>query len=206
MKAKRTYDRASRTRAAEETRQRVLDAARTLFSRSGIDGVTLAQIAEHSEVAASTIYALFASKAGILRALLHRAVFNADYDRIARELKDVADPVAQLRLTASVARSIYDGETKEMALLRGASAFSPDLKKLERELEAKRYELQQDRLAALFERGLQRPGLRLEHARDVMWMLTSRDVYRMLVLERKWSADEYEKWLAQALVRDLAGG
>lgn len=184
----------------------MLDVSRRLFSRSGIDGVTVAQIAEASEVAGSTIYALFRSKAGILRALMRRAIFNADYDRIARELREVADPIEQLRLTATVARSIYEGETKEMALLRGASAFSPELKKLEREFEDKRYELQSDRLANLFKQGLERPGVTLQRARDIMWMLTSRDVYRMLVIESRWSPAEYETWLAAALVRDLTVG
>jgi AcrR family transcriptional regulator len=147
--------------------------------------VTIAQIAEHADVAGSTIYALFGSKAGILRALMRRAIFNADYERIASELRGVADPIEQLRLTAAVARSIYDGESKEMALLRGASAFSPELKKLEREFEDRRYEIQSDRLANLFERQLQRPDVSLKQARDLVWMLTSRDVYRMLVIERK---------------------
>jgi AcrR family transcriptional regulator len=200
---KRAYKSTSRQLAAEETQRRVLDAARKLFSRSGIDAVTIAQIAEHADVAGSTIYALFGSKAGILRALMRRAIFNADYERIASELRGVADPIEQLRLTAAVARSIYDGESKEMALLRGASAFSPELKKLEREFEDRRYEIQSDRLANLFERQLQRPDVSLKQARDLVWMLTSRDVYRMLVIESKWSSVDYEKWLTQALLSGL---
>ena len=206
MKGKRSYDSTSRKVAAEETQERVLDVSRKLFSRSGIDGVTIGQIAEQSEVSGSTIYALFGSKAGILRALMERALFNVDYERIARELQALTDPIEQLRLTAAIARSIYEGESKEMALLRGASAFSPELKKLEGEFEDRRYELQNDRLAKLFERGLQRPDLSLQKARDLMWMLTSRDIYRMLVMESKWPPAEYEKWLAEALVKALTEG
>jgi AcrR family transcriptional regulator len=201
--SKRAYKSASRQLAAEETQRRIIDAAQKLFSRSGIDAVTIAQIAERADVAGSTIYALFGSKVGILRALMRRAIFNADYERIASELRGVADPIEQLRLTAAIARSIYDGESKEMALLRGASAFSPELKKLEREFENRRYEIQNDRLVNLFERRLQRPDISLEQARDLMWMLTSRDVYRMLVIESKWSSADYEKWLTQALLSGL---
>jgi hypothetical protein len=36
-----------------------------------------------------------------------------------------------------------------------------------------------------------------------MWMCTDRDVYRMLVLERGWSSDQYETWLAETLIRAL---
>lgn len=107
------------------------------------------------------------------------------------------------RLTAAVARSIYEGEEKELALLRGAASFSPGLKKLEAELEDRRYELQAARIELRFEQKQQRPGLSFERARDVMWMFTSRDCYRMLVVEKQWSPDEYEKWLAELMVREL---
>ena len=40
-----------------------------------------------------------------------------------------------IALTAHVARAIYEGENSELGLLRGASAFSPALRKLEPEFE-----------------------------------------------------------------------
>ncbi|HEY6078066.1 MAG TPA: hypothetical protein VIW29_04650 [Polyangiaceae bacterium] len=102
-----------------------------------------------------------------------------------------------------MARSIYEGEEKELSLLRGAASFSPVLKKLEAEFEARRYEMQSARLELLFELKRQRPGLSLERARDLMWMFTSRDCYRMLVVDKHWSPEEYEKWLADLLLREL---
>ncbi|HEY6078588.1 MAG TPA: hypothetical protein VIW29_07285, partial [Polyangiaceae bacterium] len=69
----------------------------------------------------SSVYALFESKVGILRALMSRAIFNADYERVAARLREVTDPCESLRLTAAVARSIYEGEEKELSLLRGAA-------------------------------------------------------------------------------------
>jgi hypothetical protein len=38
---------------------------------------------------------------------------------------------------------------------------------------------------------------------NVLWMLTGRDVYRTLVLERGWSSQKYQDWLADTLVRVL---
>jgi hypothetical protein len=45
----------------------------------------------------------------------------------------------------------------------------------------------------------------LDHAtaRDIFWMLTGRDAYRMLVRERGWSSQKYQDWLADTLVRSL---
>ena len=47
------------------------------------------------------------------------------------------------------------------------------------------------------------PGLSHRTARDIFWMLTGGDVYRMLVRERRWSPHKYQHWLADALVELL---
>lgn len=46
-------------------------------------------------------------------------------------------------------------------------------------------------------------GLSLSQARDILWAFTGRDIYRMLVIERGWTSEEYEKWLAQLLIKTL---
>jgi AcrR family transcriptional regulator len=200
---KRAYDAEGRRTAAEQRKQRILDAAKRLFACRGIDDVTIAEIAEQAEVAGSTIYAVFASKAGILRELMRRAMFNPEYAVHAARLKAVRDPVARVRMTAAIARSIYEGERNELAVLRGASAFSRELRDVEHEFEGERLALQRERVVDLADQGLLRPELTVERARHVMWTLTSREVFRMLVTESGWTPDEYETWLADTLVRTL---
>ena len=200
---KRSYQSEARQQAAQATRGRIITAARKLFARSGVDPVTIADIAERAEVGQSTIYALFGSKTGILRELMREAIFNARYRSAALALEGVTDPDQVLGLTARVARSIYEGEAREAAVLRGASAFSKELRKLESEFEDARYDLQHDRVALLHERKLLRPELDKATARHLLWMYTSRDIYRMLVLERGWTADQYEAWLGRTLAVEL---
>jgi hypothetical protein len=65
MTKPRHYISKCREQTAEATRHRVLDAAKALFARHGIDQVTIAQIGAKSGVAASTVYALYKSKDGI---------------------------------------------------------------------------------------------------------------------------------------------
>jgi len=48
-----------------------------------------------------------------------------------------------------------------------------------------------------------RRGLDAQHARDILWSLTSRDLYRLLVRDRGWTAQQYEDWLANTLVETL---
>jgi hypothetical protein len=58
-------------------------------------------------------------------------------------------------------------------------------------------------IISLSEAGRLRPDLDYRTARDIFWMLTGRDVYRMLVRERGWSSQKYQDWLADTLVLDL---
>jgi hypothetical protein len=67
---------------------------------------------------------------------------------------------------------------------------------LEREGECGRFEAQAALVAYLAESGRLRPDLDVAAARDILWTLTGRDLYRMLVQERGWSSDRYENWLA----------
>jgi AcrR family transcriptional regulator len=200
---KRSYSSQVRTDAAVDTRLRILEAAKLLMGRKGIDKVTIAEIGENAAVAASTVYAIFKSKEGILRALMEQALFGGRF-RSAQELLDsVTDPVRLIELTAHVARAIYESESSDLGLLRHASGFSPDLRKIEQEFERMRYDMQEQRLVLLFEASKARAGLSLEDARRIMWMYTSRDVYRMMVSDSGWSPDRYQDWLAGTLLEAL---
>jgi AcrR family transcriptional regulator len=201
--SKRRYVSAQRSEAAEDTKTRILDAAKWLFSRRGIDKVTIAAIAERAGVAASTIYALFSSKAGILRAIMQDALFGVRFRAARERLANVTDPVKLIELTATVARAIYESESRELGLLRGASSFSPELRKLEREFEKIRLDMQKNRIDLLFAHSLARRNLDKAKARQILWMYTSRDVYRMLVDESGWSPDEFEAWLSRTLIDAL---
>lgn len=70
--------------------------------------------------------------------------------------------------TSHVARAIYARESADLGLLRSASGFSPALRKLEQEFERIRYDVQEERLRALFKAGKARRGLTLEEARRVL--------------------------------------
>jgi len=56
----------------------------------------------------------------------------------------------------------------------------------------------------LFKQRKQTKGLTLEEARRILWMYTSREVYRLLVHEAGWTPARYEEWLSDTLLRALA--
>lgn len=202
---KRQYVSKTRSQAADATKARVLRAARALFVRHGIDRTTVARVAARARVSVPTVYALYKSKEGILRELMSAALFGQRFQAAHAKLKGISDPIKLIALTAHVARAIYNAESSELGLMRGASAFSPPLRKLEREFEKIRFDMQEERVRLLFAQSRQKKGLGLDEARRILWMYTSRDVYRMLVHESGWTPDQYQSWLSETLVSSLVG-
>ncbi|TIR42971.1 MAG: TetR/AcrR family transcriptional regulator [Mesorhizobium sp.] len=204
-KTRRRYDARLRSERAFGTRQRILDVAKELFTARGVEKVTINDISSAAGVSAPTVYALFQSKTGILRAVVERSFFGPRYAEIAGQAENARDPEEILRITASISRVILDAEREEIGLMRGVSALSPELKAIETELETVRFKLQEARAKLLVASVAVARQLGLARVRDILWMYTGRDVYRMLVLERGWSSDEYESWLAETLIKTLMG-
>ena len=196
----RTYKSDRREQQAADTRNRILDGARTLIQKQGFQETTIEAIAEHAGVAVPTVYAVFGSKKAILRALMERAVFSTGYENLLRKAGKDENPNTRLRVAAKLSRQIYDALQNEAELLRGAAAAAPDFV---REKENLRYSRQSGMIRWLETKGALRKNLSAAAALDILWTLTARDVYRMLVIERRWSSDEYEKWLGDTLVNAL---
>jgi AcrR family transcriptional regulator len=199
----RRYNSQSRRARAAETKQRILDVARALFGERGLDAVTIDELSAAAGVSSPTVYALFGSKVGILKALIDSAFFGESYAALADRTKGTNDPIELLRITASISRTIFDRERREIGLIRGSSALSPVLKSVETEFERMRFDLQEARARLLVKTFPSARALGLTRVREIMWMFTGRDIYRMFVLERGWTSDAYERWLANTLIQAL---
>jgi AcrR family transcriptional regulator len=200
---KRPYKSLVRQRQAGDTRRRIIEATRKLLQSAGYAGMTIEAIAHRAEVSAQSVYAIFKSKTGILIELLDQATFGADYEEAVRKALSANDPETRLRLAAPIARQIHDAQSATFDLLRGAGVVAPELAKLEQQRECLRYERQEKMIISLRDAGRLRPGLDHATARDIFWMLTGRDVYRMFVRERGWSSQKYQDWLSDTLVHSL---
>jgi AcrR family transcriptional regulator len=201
--ARRAYKSLTRQRQAHETRERIVEATRQLLEAEGYAGMTVEAVARRAEVAVQTVYAVFGSKTGILAELLNQTTFGADYENTVRQVLEEKDPEKRLRGAARIARQIHDAQRTGFDLLRGAGVVAPELARLEQERERIRYEREEAMILSLRGARRLRPGLSYRAARDILWTLTGSDVYRMLVREREWSSQKYQKWLADTLVRSL---
>jgi AcrR family transcriptional regulator len=203
IERKRPYHSRARQRQAEETRQRILAATRELFATKGYAGTTLEAIAEIAEVSPKTVSAVFGSKRGILAELINPGTFSTQVQQLLEELRATPEPAKRLSLVAQIARRAYEPLITELELLRTAGAVAPELADLARQIGARRREYQSRLIAYLQEQQALRHNLSPEEATDVLWALTSYDLYRMLIVEQRWPPERYETWLAQLLIQHL---
>jgi AcrR family transcriptional regulator len=200
---KRVYNSKTRSEQAGHTKSRILHAAKKLFEAEGFECVTIEKLAQAAEVSAPTIYALFQSKRGILRALMDEALPTPQRKALVGEIKLEKSTKKRLEIAAKIARQMYDGEKAQMDIFRGASVLAPEFKELEKERERRRYRRERESVQTMAKEKSLLKGLSFSKARDILWAFTGRDLYRLLVIERGWTSEQYEKWLAQLLIKTL---
>jgi AcrR family transcriptional regulator len=198
-----------RAQKALATRRRILAAAETLFTRDGYAVTTIAAIADQADVAVQTIYAVFGTKRAILSKLLAVRVVGDDD---ATPLKDRDDwramesetgPRRQLELLATIATRIGERMGALYDVLASAAGSDPEIADMHRRQQQRRYNDQRRLARSLARKGALRPGLSEAHATDIMWAVANPTMHHRLVAERRWTGDEYERWLAYALTCSL---
>src|SRR5216683_1992409 len=104
VKSKRRYESPRRRQQAAATRKEILEAARRLFEQQGYAGTTMAAIAAGAGVALKTVYVVFETKSGVLRALWNMLLRGDEGDAPVadrdwyREVLEEPDPERKLRL------------------------------------------------------------------------------------------------------------
>ena len=202
-KEKRPYRSVARNAQAAQTRGRILVAAKNLFESEGFECVTIEKIAQAGDVSIPTVYSLFQSKRGVLLALMDEALPANQFDALVEMSIQEKLPEIRLSISAKIARQMYDAEKVQMNLFRGAVVLAPEFKELEKEREKRRYERQEVTIKAMVKEHSLAPGMSVNKARDILWVFTGRDIYRMLVIEQGWKPEAYEKWLAELLANTL---
>lgn len=199
----------ARTRLA---RGAVVDAARALFLDRGYGATTIEAISELADVPTATVYRLFSSKRGILKALLDVSIVGDDEavplaDRApVRSLLADATPADQLAGFVGIAAEVNARTAPLYRILVSAASSDPDAATVLDELTRQRQEGQGHIARALARAGALRPELRQRDAADVIHALLSPELYRLLVVDRAWSQERYERWLTALLVDQLLAG
>jgi AcrR family transcriptional regulator len=209
VKPRRTYDGAARQARTRRTQAAVVEAAQSLFVERGYAATTIEAISDRSDTPQATVYRLFSSKLGILKALLDvsiggddRAMPMANRPQV-RALESDADPANQLTGFAALLREIMARVGPVHRVLADAARSDQDAAALLAEIARQRHEGQQGVARSLAGSGALRPGLSERDAADVIHALASPEVYGLLVTDRGWSGERYETWLRSILTDQL---
>lgn len=202
---RRRYRSPRRAEQARQTRMAILDAAQELFAERGYTATTIADIANRAGVAPETVYSAFRNKPTLLKTLADvRAAGDDEPIPVAqrepfRRIREASDPRRKLQLYAAVARSMLERGVGDVQLVvRAAASADPKIAELWDDLKQQRLVAASMMATHFHESGLLRDDLTIERARDLIWLYIAPEVDGLLV-ERGWTSDDRERWLADTL-------
>jgi len=210
-KRERRYDSPRRRQQAAATREQIMKTAQRLFERDGYAATSVAAIALEAGVSLKTVYVVFGSKSGLLRALWHRLLRGDSEDTPVgeqpwfRRVIDEPDPRKQLRLNAHNSREVKQRAGVLMEVIQGAAPGDEEIGRLWSRIQTEFHENQRTVVVSLRKKGALREGIDVDAATDVLWTLNHPSIYQLLVGERGWSPDRYEQWLDDLLSSQLLG-
>lgn len=196
----------ARTRLA---RAAVVAAAGRLFLERGYGATTIEAISELADVPPATVYRLFSSKHGILKALLDTSIVGDDTETPMAERPGVRsllaepDPRRQLAGFVAVTAGVNARVGPLYRILVSAAGTDPNAAELLDELTTQRQQGQRLIARTLARAGALRSELRERDAADIIHALLSPEMFRLLVIDREWKADRYQRWLSDALAHQL---
>jgi len=123
----RSYQLGQRQAAVDETRRKVLDAARALLADpSGQPGFSVDAVAKRADVARATVYYQFDSKAGLLEALFDALAEDGQMDGLADAFTD-PEPRAGLGHFVACFGRFWASDRLVLRRIRAIAALDPDV-------------------------------------------------------------------------------
>jgi len=202
----RKYDSTRRQAQARQTRLQIVEAARMLFLEKGYAGTTIEAIAEKAGVAPETIYATFKNKRNVLSFLFDISI-GGDDENI--RLLDRPDPQAvlnetdqhrQLTLFARDITKVLHRAAPIFEILRIAAKTEPEISDLVQHLLRERMVNMNVVAKQVAANGPLREGMTRAQTAELLWSMTSPELYLLLTRDRSWTDEQYTHWLTDTLI------
>ena len=207
----RRYDSPRRRAQAAATRQAILDAARRLFERDGYTATSVPDIAAEAGVALKTVYVIFETKVGLLRAVWE-ARFGGEEEAVPvferawfLAVAEERDPERKLRLFAAQALRVKTGSGALLESIRNASFTDSEIATLWDDIETKLLDVARSIVIQLSDGGALAADLSIADATDILWTLNHPTVWHLTVRARRWTPERYERCLGDVLCTQLLG-
>ena len=206
---KRQYDSSRRKAQARGTRLQIAGSAKQLFLERGYAGATIEAIAERAGVATETVYAIFQNKRNVLAFLLDISLAGDDQpvpiiERAEPQaiLRDT-DPRSQIQRFAADITEILARGAAVFEVTRIAGKTEPEIETRVKNLLTERLENMRLVARSIAANGPLRAGVDEERAAQLLWTITSPDVYLLNTGYLGWSPAQHAEWLTETLRRLL---
>ncbi|MGW4054620.1 TetR/AcrR family transcriptional regulator [Streptomyces sp. NPDC004779] len=194
---------------AQQTRGRILQAARELFVERGYGATMLQEVATRAGVAVQTIYFVFGNKRNLLKELVDITIAGDQAPLTTMERPWFRDAVAagtsgaHLRAHVRGTREILERVAPILSMVDTAAASDPEVAGLWQQDEDPRYVVHAAAANALMAKPGARTDVSAARAADLLFCVLSPELYLLFVRERGWSPEQWEDWSYDCLRSQL---
>lgn len=184
------------------TRKSILDAASRLFAEQGAE-VRLEDVAAEAGVSRQSVYLHFGSRTGLLTGMVEHMDTAGALPPLLDRVFDAATPVEALEAVAHL-HAEYHPTIHPVARIFMAGRYQDDALRAawDERMESRR-NLYHAVVEQLRESGSLDDAWDIESATDLLWTLTSLEVWERLVIDRGWSKHQYFDHLRFVIQRTL---
>ncbi|HBI43072.1 MAG TPA: TetR/AcrR family transcriptional regulator [Planctomycetales bacterium] len=177
---KRPYRLGQRQAATDQTRTRIVAAARELLAApDGVSGFTVDAVAAQSGVARMTVYNQFGSKLGLLEALFDNLAAHGLVARL-RPIFGLAEPREALDGLIAAFVGFWNSDRIVIRRIRGLAAIDPDFDRAVRARDERRREILRGIVGRLAEKYNKPSPEARDEVIDVLHTLTSFETFDSL--------------------------
>lgn len=187
----------------KDTRTKILSAALALIRRRGGAEISLVEIAHAAHLSRQAIYLHFADRADLMIALVRHV------DEV-RGLSEKKSTIAEAPSGTTAIREMVALQASDNPVLWPLARVFDAARRSDPAVERSWQDRLQDRLALcrtivarLQAENVLRPGLNVALAADLLWTITSLRMWEDLVLQRGWTAEQYQEHVNRLLFDTL---
>ena len=205
----RAYNSSVRAQKAADTREAILDAARSLFVSQGYRRATVQQIAERAGVNVDTIYHAVGRKPALMRELVETAISGrseavpAEQREYVQRVRAAATAGEKIDIYAEAISGIQQRMAPVFLALRDAALTDEDCRKLWTTITTRRAHNMLDFAADLRATGELREDLDDRQVADIIWSMNATEYWVLLVHERGWTPAAFQEWISDSWRRLL---
>ena len=182
--AKRPYRQRLRAESSALTRRRIIEAAREVLISRPFHGFNISEVADLARVVRSTIYTVFGSREGVLRAVAQDMAERGGWDRMREAFRD-PDAWRAIRRNLEEGTRMIASEHSVALAITVLAAVDPDAAVVAAEMDEMRLRGLRSLATRLEEQGYLRPELSQQEAVDILWALTSWQTFDQLYTGRR---------------------